>query len=432
MNASLRYYVKMKTSKVLFLLVLGLSLIAPSKIIAGTTPPAARIAAVVNDASILSSELNARLRLIAITSGLPQVSPELKEQVLKLMINEMIQLQQAQKFEVHVSQQEIEEAYEGLALRVGKTREDLDRFLAGHNIPKSILTHQIHANLAWQKYIRERYQPTVQVGDPEVKMVLSQLEKRKSQPHVLLAEIVLMVENPAQEQRALRNAQKIRDQLRSGANFAMIAQQFSEAPSKGRGGDIGWLALSQLEKDAQPIVAKLHVNEISEPIRTSAGYTLYLLRERREQGGAEEGETLITFQQALFPFSPSLSESQKEEVLQRISAIRKNAKSCGMFEKLSKATQSTQLRALHKKPLSEITPPSLQDILANLPTGQASEPIETEEGILLFIICEKQKESPEQASRETIMRTLANEKLTLIAQRELRNLQRIAFIDIRE
>ncbi|MBL0941429.1 MAG: peptidylprolyl isomerase [Alphaproteobacteria bacterium] len=392
----------------------------------------ASIAAVVNESSILKSELDARVRLVMISSGIknsPEVKAQMNEQILKLMIDEVLQSQITALFEIKPSAEEIETSFQNMEERNGMAKGELNQFLKAHQIPRSVLLNQIKAGVAWHRYIQERYQPLIQINDKDVAKVLDHLEMSKAQQQVLLAEIVLPFDT-TDEHKVRNQALHLAEQLRHGANFSMIAQQFSHSASASRGGDIGWMPINQLEKPIQKIVRIMDPGNVSQVIKMQNAYHIVMLRNRREAGSFGAKETVITFQQALFPFPSNASQMERETVFRKATSVSQNAKSQGMFEKLVGDIPSTHFKSLNKVPLTDLSP-QLRDLLVKLPLNRATPPIESNEGVFVFFISDKQTISPEAPSKDEVYRNLMEQKLSLIAQRELRNLRRTAFINIR-
>jgi peptidyl-prolyl cis-trans isomerase SurA len=392
----------------------------------------ASIAAVVNESSILKSELDARVRLVMVSSGLknsPEVKAQINEQILKLMIDEVLQSQITTLFEVKPSAEEIETSFQNMEERNGMAKGELNHFLKTHQIPRSVLLNQIKAGVAWHRYIQERYQPLIQINDKDVEKVLNHLEMSKSQQHVLLAEIVLPFET-TDEHKVKKQALHLAAQLRQGANFSIIAQQFSHSASALRGGDIGWMPIEQLEKPLREIVRTMDQGNVSEIIKIQNAYHIVMLRKRREAGSFGTKETVVTFHQALFPFPENASQMEMDTVFRKAASVSQNAKSQGMFEKLVKDTPFAHFKTITKTPLAELSP-QLHELLIKLPLNSPTPPITSDEGILVFFLSEKETISPEAPSKDEIYRNLMEQKLSLIAQRELRNLRRTAFINIR-
>jgi parvulin-like peptidyl-prolyl isomerase len=65
----------------------------------------------------------------------------------------------------------------------------------------------------------------------------------------------------------------IRKIIEDGEDFAKIAKQFSECPSKKKGGDLGWFSKGQMVKEFENAAYALSVGQMTrDPIKTQFGY----------------------------------------------------------------------------------------------------------------------------------------------------------------
>ena len=72
-------------------------------------------------------------------------------------------------------------------------------------------------------------------------------------------------------------ALKIKDQLDQGADFAVLAKQYSMCPSKENGGDLGEFGRGVMVKEFEDAAFSLGVGEISQPVKTEFGYHILMV-----------------------------------------------------------------------------------------------------------------------------------------------------------
>jgi|GEM_PF-3064943 len=108
----------------------------------------------------------------------------------------------------------------------------------------------------------------------ENKRRYQQPERRK------LAHILIRKGTKNNEKQAVELLKKIRNQIHDGANFASLAEEYSDdSGSSGQGGDLGWLTQDSLvEELANPVFALLK-GKISEPLASRYGKHLFLVQE---------------------------------------------------------------------------------------------------------------------------------------------------------
>ena len=78
------------------------------------------------------------------------------------------------------------------------------------------------------------------------------------------------------------DALEIKEELDSGADFAIMAKERSTGPSGPNGGDLGWFTRGRMVPEFEEAVLELRAGEISEPVQTQFGWHLILLKERRK------------------------------------------------------------------------------------------------------------------------------------------------------
>ena len=69
-------------------------------------------------------------------------------------------------------------------------------------------------------------------------------------------------------------AQSLLEQVRTGADFAALARQHSQCPSKSNGGSLGQFGPGQMVKSFEEATFALSIGDVSGPIQTQFGYHL--------------------------------------------------------------------------------------------------------------------------------------------------------------
>lgn len=99
---------------------------------------------------------------------------------------------------------------------------------------------------------------------------------------------------------------KIREQCLLGSDFGKLASKHSEEHSSAsKGGDLGWITASSVPTDFYDAISHLRAGEISQPIKTAAGWHLMQVLEARQ--------TPVTSQAARSKASELLFQRKVEE-----------------------------------------------------------------------------------------------------------------------
>lgn len=392
------------------------------------------IIAVINDKPIAKSDFNHRVRMALLSSGAEpsaQQHKELEQQILRLMIDEVLQQELGDKFKIDISETDIDRAIETIESQNNMPKGGLQKLFESNRIPIGIMRAHLKARQTWQEYIKAKYSDAVQISDQEVKSYLKSIKSQKDDPHYLLAEIYLPFSaTGASEQEAQHYAYALTEKARKGIPFSALAQEFSQLPNASRGGDMGWITLTSLEPSAASAVKDLRIGDITPPIRVEGGYYLFLLRDKRSNGQDLGEDTLFTFQQALFPVSPKGSQEQLQDVYLKAQSFAQQARSCAVATRLISSQKHIKMQTMARVPGSQM-PAELKHVLQSLKAQQPSQPILSEQGFLVFWLCTQEEYNPQDPSEDDVRMLLLDQRLSMLSQRELRNLHRGAVIDIR-
>jgi peptidyl-prolyl cis-trans isomerase SurA len=191
-----------------------------------------RIAAVVNDDVVSLRDLTERLQLVMVTSGVqdtPEARQRLAPQVLRSLIEETLQLQEAERLDIDVAPAEVEQALEAIAERNNLSAEQMRNLLSRNGVALQTLDRQLEAQIAWVKVVNRLIRPRVSVTVDQLEMAVQEFQESQGQPELLLSEIVLPVDNPQQEAEVAADARRLAETLRAGADFGSLARQVSVA-----------------------------------------------------------------------------------------------------------------------------------------------------------------------------------------------------------
>src|SRR5207247_5128246 len=102
------------------------------------------------------------------------------------------------------------------------------------------------------------------------------------------------------------------------------------------GGDIGWVRPDQLAPELGTIVSQLRAGELSAPVRTSGGYYLLLVVDRRTGSGGGEQDAVYDIVQVVFPLAVQASEPARRAAMSEAESVRQAAKDCPSLLKIGK------------------------------------------------------------------------------------------------
>lgn len=411
--------------------------LAMSTQIVAVAPAAAqepqRIAAVVNDEILSMRDLQSRLRMVIVSSRLPateETAQRLAPQVLRSLVDEQIQLQEAKRLNVAVTDQDLERARSGVEERNGLKPGQFESFVRSLGVDPETVERQLKSQIAWTKLVRRRFGNDVTVSQEEVNEVLQRMEADAGKTQKRVSEIVLHVDDPNNEDQVKQLADRIVEQLRGGANFGAVARQFSASSNAAVGGDMGWVLPERLTPEIAETVAKLETGQISDPVRTIFGFHIIQVADSRVIAAADPLAATVDLKQVLLPVPPNSAPGVRPSQLALAEAISGSAQSCDDFAGLAKEVKSPVSPDLGEFKVGELASP-LRERVAPLKAGEASGPIDLPNGIMVVMVCSKKAPATNLPSPEQIRTQLETQRFEILAQRYLRDLRRSAFVEMR-
>ena len=394
-----------------------------------------RIAAVVNDEVISVADLRSRLRMVMLSSNLadsPETRQRVAAQVLRTIVDEKLQMQEAKRQNITATDEEINKAFAQIEKQNNMQAGQLDQVLKSHGIERGALVDQLTASIVWTKLVRRLVSQTSVVSDEEIDYALKRAKETANEPQSRVAEIFLAVDSPQQDDDVRRLAERLTEQMRQGARFSAVAQQFSQSATAAVGGDIGWVRAEQLSPELGKAVAQLRPGELSPPIRTGAGYYLVLVLDRRAGGSAGPGDNLVHLVQIVFPLPPQAPEPVRRAAIAEAQNAKTTAKNCEELLRIGKEKGSAQLSSEGRLRVDQVAP-GMRSVVLGLEAGQTSPPIVQKNGVGVIMMCEKAAapSAPTVPSRDDIGETLMRQRLDTLARRYMRDLRRTAFVDVR-
>ncbi len=246
------------------------------------------IAALVNDDVISAADLENRTSLLLLSTQMEDTAEarqKIAPQVLRGLIDEKLQQQEAKRLNISVSDAEVQAGIARLAQQNNMPPDQFIAFIGQKGASLDSLTEQLKSTLLWAKIVRQKFLSQAVVTEEEINESLAKVQASAGAAQYLLAEIFLPVYSQAEEEDVRDIAVKLVSEVMAGAEFASLARQFSKSASAPQGGDLGWVKRGQLPPALDQKLEVMQPNQITKPVRTADGYTVLLLRDIRTPDG---------------------------------------------------------------------------------------------------------------------------------------------------
>ena len=381
------------------------------------------IAVIVNDEVISRYDVNQRVRLILVTSGIPATEENVKrieEQAIKALIDEKIQIQEAIKLEVPDSPDEINLMLDNIARSNQTTAEGILESITSQGVNSETLLSQIKSELLWNKIVRGRFGSYINISDEEVNIIYDRTIQNINNSQYDISEIFIGFEDESEEKEAKELTERLTEQLKNEIAFEPVAQQFSQAPSSGQGGFIGWVSEGQLDPDIISNIKNLEIGSVSNPIKTVNGYYIIKLNGKSEEGGKNPMKNQYDLISVSFDIEDKIMAKDFSD----------NFISCKRLDGLLENYNQKEVNVIGKRLLQEL-PKELHKELLEKNAGNALSPRFSDENIDIILICDRKDDIGIQVNRDVIEDNIYSQKMGMMSRRHLRDLRRDAVIEYR-
>ena len=397
----------------------------------GTAMPSViKATAIVNGDVITQTDVDQRLQLLAIANGgqIPaDQRDELRQQVLRNLIDETLQIQAAKTEKIEIKGSDIDRTVARVAGNVKQNPDQLAKYLEANGSSIRSLRRQIEGEIAWQRLQRAKIEVTV--GDDEVKAVIDKLNASKGTEEYHVGEIFLSA-TPDTQAQTIANAGKILEQLRNGASFAGYARQYSEASTAAVGGDLGWVRPEQLPTPLADTLRQLSPGSVSNPIPVPGGVSILAVQDTRKILTRDPRDAVLSLKQVSISFPKGTVKAVAEPIVARFGEAARNVGGCGGADKIAADFHGEVVQQDGVK--MRDLPPALQQMMLPMQVGQATQPFGSlEEGVRTLVICGRDEVDPSAPSYDEVYNQLNEERVNNRSRRYLRDLRRDAIIEFR-
>jgi peptidyl-prolyl cis-trans isomerase C len=248
--------------------------------------------ALVNGVAITAADVEqkmAEIREQYARQGQPvdeQKLEDLRPKVVDNLIEEELLFQESRRQKINVAPAAMDAALADI--RKGfEDEEKFDAALQAMHLTRETFTRKLERLLAIRELIQSQVDAQIEVPEEEIRTFYSENPQHFETSEKIRARHILIQLKPDADEAARKMAMKkigeVKKKLAQGADFAELAKQYSEGPSKTRGGDLGFFGRGRMVKPFEDAAFALEAGGTSDMVETQFG--LHLIRVEEKQPG---------------------------------------------------------------------------------------------------------------------------------------------------
>lgn len=395
---------------------------------------------VVNDDVLTRTELEDRLRMVIkqLNERNTKLPPQdvLQRQILESMIMEKIQLHRAKQVGIRVSDEDLNKVLGNIASGNGLTLENFRKILAKDGFDYEDFRENIRNELIIKQLRQRRVESRIEVSPQEVDNYLSTQKNRKggnieyNLGHILIT--VPEAATPEQIAKARQTAEQTLQKLQQGADFAQMAVAVSSGQQALKGGQLGWMKQAEMPTLFADVVPELAVGSYSKIIRSSSGFHIIRLQDKRSDTKRHIIEQTLARHILIRP-NEILSN---DEARQRLNQVRERIINGEDFAMLARTHSDDKGSAAEGGSLGWVNPgtmvPQFENAMNKLKPGEISKPFTTRYGWHIVQVMSRRKHD-DTASYERIQASnnIRKRKTDEAIENWLRQLRSEAYVEYR-
>ena len=363
----------------------------------------------VDSEAVTTYDLSERIKIVLKSLNLEdniKNRDSVRDRVLELLILEKIKKIESQKFNIVISDEELEEFIAKLYDFPVDEYEKFKIFLEQQNIDIDVIKEQLKAELMWKKFTRQKFSSKITINKSEVDTLASNLMNKVGKVEYNYSEILFknVIENDWKNTKKRMN--KVLSLLESKSSFDLIAKKFDENISTTNLEKNRWVLEDNLDENLKNVLDKLDVGEIKSEIKIKNGYKILKLNQKRIFG-------LETFTYSFIKFS-SFNRDLNDLRSKNITCDSKEDNF--NFEDISFVT----LENIRANEISEV----FRDEIKKTNVGFFTNVIETSGENNILLICDKLDKENQVVNREKIETKIFSEKFNQLSNTYLTNLRK--------
>ncbi|MGC8917044.1 MAG: peptidylprolyl isomerase [Thermoanaerobaculum sp.] len=282
----------------------------------------AQTALKVNGSEITKAQValakNALMSRMGLQPGMVDDGALTKAAVEQLVAMELL-AQAAREAKITVDATQVKASLEQEKAQMGG-QQAFDAALKSSGLTEAELARLEEQRLLIQQYIEKEVTPNAKASEADVeKYYKEHPEEFKHEEQVKLQMILAMLPPNADDKAKAETkakAEAAAKRVAAGEDFAKVASEVSDDPSKSRGGEVGWVRKGMLLPELEGPVFALKTGESSQVLESKFGYHVFRVADRRPAG-------LYSLAEVKDNLTQMLSQRKSSEILQKTVEARK-------------------------------------------------------------------------------------------------------------
>jgi peptidyl-prolyl cis-trans isomerase SurA len=256
------------------------SAVAAATLLGAPAPARAQVVAFVNGQPITTLDVEHRSKFIQLSSK----KPPTRKETLDSLIDEILEINEAKRFGIEISDADVDSSYATVASRMGIDAQKLTQLLVSGGASDDTLKRRLRAQLAWTNLVRGRYKASLEIRDKDVE---AQLQLHKSEEKIdvgyeyVMRPVVFIVPHGSPEaayETRKRDAEALRSRFQNCNDGISFARALPDVAVRDQVSKYS----ADLAQQLRQILDGTPVGHLTPPETTAEGVQMFAICDKRE------------------------------------------------------------------------------------------------------------------------------------------------------
>jgi len=210
---------------------------------------------------------------------------EARKNVVERLLEKILLLREGKRMGIEISESEIDGAIENIKKENKIDQETLVKALEQEGLTYDAYRAEVREQAIRSRVIDRKVRSGIRIRDEDIEIYYQRNAARfKLDEEIKARHILFVVPSGADRQEieeVRKRALEVLDKAKGGEDFETLAKIYSEGPTASSGGDLGFFKRDVMVKEFSDAAFALEPGEISGIVRSSFGYHIIKLEERR-------------------------------------------------------------------------------------------------------------------------------------------------------
>lgn len=217
---------------------------------------------------------------------------EVNKNMLNAMVDRLLTQQEAARYHINVSDNEINNAVEKMKKRRSLSQEEFEQALNKEELTVKEYRDNIKKQILQTKLINHAVKSKVVITESDIKKEYKKnAEKFSGQKKYHLRNILMKNRDDIKE---------IKNKLDKKNKFTVLAKKYSMASNASDGGDLGFFDIENFSEKIKTSISKLSIGDYTDVISTAQGFQIFFIQDIVMEGGKTLKQAHDQIQESLY------------------------------------------------------------------------------------------------------------------------------------